>query len=89
MLSKQKSENSVAFPDRQKSVPGVTGETDPTKMSRIELLRSGMAKPGPFDVKTGLSKIHETANRNGSRCNSSETDKKKKVMFADDNDDLD
>lgn len=95
VLSRQKNENSVAFPPNKEKndnkstslPPGVTGETDPSKMSRIELLRSGYAKPGPFSASTGLTRVPDNVKHE--RSNSSETDKKKKVMFADATDDID
>ena len=60
-------------------------ETDPAKMSRIELLRAGLAKPGPYAAKTGLS-LSTTKLRDPSPKS---PDARKKVAFAEANIDID
>ena len=60
-------------------------ETDPTKMSRIELLRAGLAKPGPFAAGSGMSL--STSKLRAPSPNSPNTGKR--VAFAEDHIDID
>ena len=91
VLSTMKNNNSVAFPERRGSKmkdedKDANVEKDPSKMSRIELLRAGLAHKAPF---IQASEVNAQAGSSEVSPKTAGEKAKKKVMFVDTTDDLD